>query len=324
MTPLIPVGVVGGGEHAAALVDHGAPLPEVRIARWAAGDDPADRAASSALAERAGVPLSTDWEAVVRDPALRGMLVLTRDRARHAIVAAGLAAGKAVVCPAPAAERADEADRLDEGRRRGGGVLLTAGALRHTPGGRTALRAVADARLGMLQTVYVAARLPRLELSPDAESVLDRLGWDVVDFLVAASDRPAVRVQALGAALFDGGREPDTAVLLIRFGGDVVATVELSRCLPGSLPVSVADVEIELAGTVRAIHLDPYRPAVRVHRDGGATWHAWINAPIRAMVAGSPAALDRPAGVGDALPGLRRTIEVMDASRLAVARGANR
>jgi len=58
MKPLIPLGVVGGGEHAAALADHGVPLPQVRLTRWAAGGDSRDRAAEAALAEGLGVPFS--------------------------------------------------------------------------------------------------------------------------------------------------------------------------------------------------------------------------------------------------------------------------
>ncbi|HLN14141.1 MAG TPA: Gfo/Idh/MocA family oxidoreductase [bacterium] len=324
MKPLIPLGVVGGGAHAAVLADHGVPLPQARIARWAAGGDSRDRAAASALAEGLGVPFSADWDAVVRDPALRGILVLTPDRARPAIVAAALSAGKAVLCPAPAAENTDELGRIADARRRGGGVLMTGGALRHTPGGRTALAAVADGGLGALQTVYVAVRLPRPDLAPDPRGVLDRVGWEVADFLAAASAAPLVRVQALAGSLFDGGPEPDSAVLLLRFGGDVLATVELSRCLPRSLPTSVADVEIELVGTGDAIHVDPYRTAVRVYRDEGSTPYPWVDAPILSMVAELAAGIEEPAAVPDALPALERTIQVMEAARGAIARSVHR
>jgi predicted dehydrogenase len=323
MKPPIPLGVIGGGDQAAVLADHRAPLPQVRIARWAGGGTQ-DRAAASALAERLGVPFAAEWEAVAADPGLPGILVLTRDPARPAIVAAALSAGKVVVCPVPAAEHTDDLGRIADARRRGGGALLAAGALRYTSSGRTALRTLADGGLGALQTVYVAARLPRPDVAPDPRGVLDRLGWEVADFLVAAAGTPVVRVQALAGSVFDGGAEPDTVVLLIRFGGDVLATVELSRCLPRSLPVSVADVEIELVGTGDAMHVDPFRAAVRVYRDDGSTPYPWVDAPVVSMIAEMPAAIEQPAAVPDVLPGLERTLHVMDAARGAIARGGTR
>ena len=128
MKPPIPLGVIGGGDQAAVLADHRAPLPQVRIARWAGGGTQ-DRAAASAMAERLGVPFAAEWEAVAADPGLPGILVLTRDPARPAIVAAALSAGKVVLCPVPAA---DQRGRSRPHRRR------AAAGRRRPPGGRRA------------------------------------------------------------------------------------------------------------------------------------------------------------------------------------------
>lgn len=282
MKPLMSVLVVGGGRHAEALAGHNAPFRRFRIARWAAaGSTDADRAA--ALADRMGVAFSSDWAAVVGDTSLRVVLVLSEDPHRHRVVAEALAAGKAVLCPGPVARPGELADCMT-GLRRSRGLLQVPGELRYAPGARAALECIADGEAGTLHSIYIAARTAGRPDDGESSTVIDRLGWDVIDFLLHAADGPVARVHTQAGRLFGSGSGADTAVVIIRFESGLIATAELSECLPAVFPAAPADVEIEVVGTRRAIHVEPYQTAVRVYGAAGPSLHPWADPPVLGMV----------------------------------------
>jgi predicted dehydrogenase len=272
--PLVPVAVVGGGRHAGALADHRAPFRRFRIAGWAPAGDAAEAERAASLADRLGVPFVRDAGEVVRDGAIRAVLVLTDDAGRDRIAAEALAAGKAVLSPGRTASAPN-----------GGPVHLAPGELRYAPGVRAALQGIARGEAGSLHSMYVAVRAPRTH-GGGARGVVDRWGWDVCEVLVhAAGGGGIARVQATAARLFGGAPGAvDTVVALVRFESGLIATVEISECLPASAPAAPADVEIEAVGTRRAIHIRPYQTAVRVYGPAALSLHPWVDPPVLGMV----------------------------------------
>jgi predicted dehydrogenase len=331
MDPPLPIGVIGAGRHAAALADHQAPLEDVRIARWAASPGAADITAIRELATRIRAPFDRDWDAVARDPELRAVLVLSETAGASVAAEAALGAGKAVFVAAPAATRAEEVNRLAGAAGGGRGVLLAGGTIRHSPAGREALRLIAADELGPLQSLYASVKLPvggngeRPAASP--RPVLEDAAWDLLDFVVAATPGQAARVHASVDALFGSG-VPDTAVAIIRFDNDLIATIEVSRCLPPSIPAAPdGEVEIEVIGGRDTVRLEPGATAVRIHRTGTAL-RPWLDAPVVSMLSDLAAAADRSAPAGtrpetarrDGVADVRRTVELMDAIRAAAGR----
>lgn len=284
MKPFVPVAVVGGGRHAVALADHAAPFRRFRVARWVPVGDGAEGGRAAALADRLGVPFSNDWAGTVRDASLPAVLVLSEDTRRQGVVVEALAAGKAVLCPGPIASAPAEVAECTAALRRSRGALLAPGELRYAPGVRTALESIAAGEAGTLHSIYVAARAAPPKHAHPSETVADRLGWDVFDAVLAADKSPLARIQAHAGRLFGGGSGADTAVVIARFESGLIATVELSECLPLAVPAAPAEIEIEIVGSRRAIHLEPFHTAVRVYGGSTVSLHPWVDPPVLAMV----------------------------------------
>jgi predicted dehydrogenase len=321
---LLAVGVIGAGRHGAALAEHQAPLADVRIARWAASPGGGDISAVREFAARIDAPFAREWEAVARDPELRAVLVLGEAGSASAAAEAALGAGKAVFCAIPAATRMEDVNRLEGAATGGRAILLAGGTVRLSPAGRAALGLIRDGTLGPLHSVFASLRLPLSgngdRLSGTQRAVLDDAGWDLLDFIAAAIPAPPSRVNAHVEPLFGAGAL-DTAVCIIRFEDDVIATLDVARCLPPSLAAPPdGDVEVELIGAREAVRLQPAAGAVRVYAAGPAL-RPWVDAPVIEMLAElAAAATNGGAASGDGIANVRRAMELMDGIRAASVR----
>jgi predicted dehydrogenase len=314
MSRPLPIGVIGAARSAQAIADHDAALPGARVSRWAPSPCGQDRARAAGLAERTGAEFSTDWEAVARDPALRALLILSSDPGRGAAVEVALSAGKVVLSPLPLVTTQEEVDRLAAAQARGRGVLLAPSALRYTPAGSTTLRMVADGEFGTLQSLYAGGRFPREDRAQGGPGVLEEAGWEVFDFLLAAAPAPIARVHAQTGALFGPGTV-DTATLIIRFEDNMVATIDLSRCLPPSIPTAPrGEIEVELIGSRQAVRLEPYATSLTLFGPR-AIHRPWVDDPVVAMVRDVVRAASGEADPGDGVARLRRAMALMDAAR---------
>jgi len=294
MSGVIRLGVIGAGAHATELVAHGAPLGRIALAAVAGQG-------TEALAGRAGVPV-VDVDTLVGDPGLRAVLVDAPVAERAALVAGALRAGKIVVCPPPVALDAAALDAIAAAAQAGGGRLLCGGEIAHGEPGRRGLAAMTAPEFGPLRSLYLAIRQPRC----GEGDVLDAIGWEALDFVLAAVPGKIEKVRVNAGAQFGAAR--DTAVILLRSADDVVVTIELSRCLPASLPATgLGEVEIDVMGALQALRITPQSTAVRVHRDGGTDLAPWLDAPVLAMLRAVVAACD-----GQATDGIGRTRAVFD------------
>ena len=270
---MIALGIIGDGAQARALLDHQAPLGRFRLSGLAAGRGD-------------GTAPAPPWQEVAADPAIAALLVDLPGGGEFEVVRAGLAAGKIVVCsPAPARSGEDLA-RLREAMIQGGGTMLPCGELTHGEAARRGLAAMSDPAFGRITSIYLAIRQPR-----GPGDVIADLAPEVAGFVAAAikDDFSTVRVNA--GRLF--GPERDSAVILMRSAGGAVVTVELSRCLPASLPApGLGEVEIEAIGTGQAVRVTPLDSAVRIHRDDGCAVRPWLNAPVLEMLRDVAAVVD--------------------------------
>ena len=273
---MIALGIIGSGAQARALLDHQAPLGRFRLAAFAA-------------VPGQGAPPATParlWQEVAADPAIAALLVDVPRIGELDVVQAGLAAGKIVVCSPAPARGVEELVILRQAMIRGGGTMLPCGELTHGEATRRGLAAMADPAFGRITSIYLAIRQPR-----GPGDVIAGLAPEVAGFVTAAikDDITAVRVNA--GRLF--GPERDSAVILMRSAGEAVVTIELSRCLPASLPApGLGEVEIEAVGMGQAVRITPLDSAVRIHRDDGCAVQPWLNAPVLDMLRDIAAVVD--------------------------------
>jgi predicted dehydrogenase len=324
---LLAIGIVGAGRHAAALADHQAPFGDVRVARWAASPGGADLSLIRELATRIEAPFARDWEALVRDPDLPAVLVLSESAGASRVAEAALGAGKTVFCAAPAATRPEEANRLVGAATGGRGVLLVGGTIRHSAAGREALRLIRTGELGPLHSLFASVRLPaggNGDRSSSAQRpVLEEAGWDLLDFIVAATGSQPSRVHAHVDTLFGAGAQ-DTAVCIVRFDNDLVATIEVARCLPASLAAAAdGEVEIEVIGGRQALRLQPGATAVGIY-GRGTSLRPWLDAPVISMLDDLAAATNGGAPNAEGVADVRRMVDLMEAIRAAAARPVTR
>jgi predicted dehydrogenase len=319
MTPPLLVGMVGANRHAAAVADQGAPLGGARVSAVAASPDGEDRKAAAVLGRRLRAAVAPSWEAVAQDPDVAVVLVAADGPQRESVCQAALSAGKVVVCPAPAAESLAALDRLAEAQARGGGTLLAPGEIRQTVAGAHAVRLAANGDLGEIHSVYAAVRFPASDRAAGRASVLETAAWDAFDAVCAAVPHPQRRVHATTARAF-GHPADDAAVVIARFG-DAIATIEVARCLPGSLATTVhGEVEIDIIGSREAIRVEPYRTAVHEYRGRAAARLAWADEPVLGMLDRALlialGTIERP----DDFAHARRVIALADAVRESAAR----
>ena len=229
--------------------------------------------------------------------------------ARAPAVAEALGAGGIVLCPPPVARDAAELHLIEAAARRGGGRLLPAGEIAHGPAGRHGLAAIAAPAFGTLRSLYLAIRQPR----GPGDDVLDALLPEALDAVLSILPGPfTLRVNA--GALFD--RVRDTVVVLLRAASGPVVTLELSRCLPASLPApGLGEVELDAMGAHQAVRIAPHTCAVRVHRDDGAEHVPWLDPPVLAMLQALEAAVDGTAA--DGLARARAALALSTAIRAA-------
>jgi len=279
MSGMIEVGVIGTGPHARALLEHQAPFGRIRL---------------------------------VEGSALNAVLVFAPAGERFLPVLAALRAGKIVLCPPPIALSAAELSELAAAEKSGGGRLLSGGEIVHSEAGRRGLVAMRAPEFGALRSLYLAIRQPR----GGTDDVLDALGWEALDFIGAALPGGVSQVRLNGGALFGSVR--DTVVLLLRGGDDAVVTVELSRCLPPTLPApGLGEVEIEAFGAHQAVRIEPQASAVRIYGDTAVAAVPWLDAPVLAMLRAVEHAADHGDWRGDAMPRAAQALEVMTAIRAA-------
>jgi len=287
MKPDLSVGVIGAGRHASALLDHATSFGRLRLAAWAASPEGNDAEPAAAFAARSGATLRL-WQDVAHDASLTALLLLGAPGTAIAAAEIALGGGRLVLCPPPAATDETTLARLAAAERAGGGTLLLGGELAHGEAGSRALAAIHDPTFGAPLTLFLSIRQSR-GAGPD---ILDALGWEALDFILAALPSRPARAQATGGTLF-GADTRDTLSALLLCDDGVVATLDLARCLPATIPApGLGEVEIEVVGTRQSVRATPHAEAVRILGDHHLAAAPWLDPPVASMLRAITAAHD--------------------------------
>ena len=165
---------------------------------------------------------------------------------------------------------------------------------------------------GPIRSLYLSIRQPR----GGAGDIVDTIGWEALDFILAAIPGGFGPPRVNAGALF--GADRDSSVILLRSETNVVVTVELARCLPPTLPApSLGEVEIDAMGAHQSLRITPSDSIVHIHRDNGRAGVPWLNAPVLAMLRAIEMAIENPDTPHDGLNRATRTLALMEAIRAA-------
>jgi predicted dehydrogenase len=288
----------------------------LQITHCAPAADGEDHSHCVRLASHFGASFTPEWSAVTEDPLLPAVLVFAPAAARTTVVAHALAAGKCVLCPFPAARDAASLASVTEARAKGGGILLNVGEIAGTAAGAHTLDALRSGRLGRLHSIWAAIRSHRSKTAK--LDVVEQHGWPLLDFILTAISAPPQCVHPTLAHLFEFGPHADTAIILLRFEGQLIATIELSRCLPPLMPVpSMGEVEIEAIGTREVMRIQPYNTSVRIYGDAEVTMQPWVDGAVLKVLPELVAAVRGGAADSSPLQRNKWAVSIMEQIRLA-------
>jgi UDP-N-acetylglucosamine 3-dehydrogenase len=235
---LLRIGVVGAG-----LIARRAHLPAYR-------DDPASEVVAiasrraetaSALAGEFGIPVVHEtWQELVTDPRVEAVDVCAPNHLHAEVAIAAARAGKHVLVEKPMALSLAEADAMTAAARDAGVVLMVAHNLRLNPLYREVKRLVDAGAIGR----PLSARGAFMHAGPDefwgatsdwfwdraragGGSLLD-MGIHMVDLMRWIIGRPVVEVAAMTSRLLKPTPFDDNAIVLLRFEGGLIASVQSS------------------------------------------------------------------------------------------------
>jgi predicted dehydrogenase len=258
--PPLSVGVIGtgwcGGIRAVACARsplvgdlHLAEIDEDRLAEVAALTEPATA--------------TTDWEALVADPAIEALLISsTPEDLHHPMAKAALEAGKHVLLEKPIALTLDEADELIA-LAESNGLKLTIGYSQRFNAKQAAVkRAVAAGELGTISSILVSRHITRslgakisgrTKLSPaamEATHDLDFAFWCLEPrrpVRVYSQNAWGVRAETLGV--------PDTQYVVVTMDDGAVVVIGAGMSVPPGYP-NQSTTWIEVLGTDGAMLVD--------------------------------------------------------------------
>lgn len=268
----IGVGIIGAGFARSTQVPAFRACPGVDVLSLAS----AHREKAAAAARELGIPHATDdWRDVLAHPGVDLVCISTPPALHKQMALEALAAGKAVLCEKPTALDAAEAEAMLREARAQGRLALLDHELRFLPARQRARELIRGGALGAVRHARVvyrsdnraAASRPWDWWSDAAQGggVLGALGSHAVDALRFLLGREpsevlgsltvhtAERTEA-GSGTVRPVTADEEASVLLRFGPDVTATVELSSVEAGE-PVHA----VEVFGAYGALRLERHR-----------------------------------------------------------------
>lgn len=207
-------------------------VPSAELA-WLIDVDP-DRA-RSASGQLDGVPWSTSYDDMLRDPEIQAVIIVTPTPLHVDMIKAAAAAGKHVFCEKPVSLDPTLTRQVTDAARTSGVKLQVGFHRRFDPDYRAAQRAIVAGDVGKTYLFRTSSRDPR----PPSFSFLEQSGglfadfslhdFDLARWLVGEVDE----VTAVGAALSDPGFKKlgdlDNAVIVLRFVGGALGVLDNSR-----------------------------------------------------------------------------------------------
>lgn len=232
------VGLVGAG-----LIARRAHLPAFSVSSDAEVVAVASGRLASAqtAAEEFSIPRAYEtWQELIDDPDIDAVDICALNSLHAPIAIAAAHAGKHVLVEKPMAVSVEEADAMVAAADRAGVVLMVAHNLRFVPVFEKLHELIGHGSLGPIQT----ARGVFMHAGPDESwgatsdwfwreetagggALLD-LGIHMIDLLRWVIGRPARQVSAMVSRLAKPTFAEDNAIVLVRFEGDVLASIQAS------------------------------------------------------------------------------------------------
>ena len=193
--------------------------------------------------------LTTDYRAMLDDPEIDAVSIVTMWDQHADPAVAALEAGKHVFLEKPIASTIDEAERIVSAARVAKGILQVGHICRFNPRFRMAKQAIMDGKIGKIVSMSSRRNIPAAwtptilnKIGPivgDAIHDTDLMLWFTGD-TVASAYAQLVDVRGL--------RYPDIGQTMYRFAGGATATLETVWCMPRHTPFD-CDERMTIIGT---------------------------------------------------------------------------
>ncbi|HXH22562.1 MAG TPA: Gfo/Idh/MocA family oxidoreductase [Dehalococcoidia bacterium] len=286
MTGPLRIGVIGAG-----LIATRAHLPayaaceDARVVAIASGR--VDRARETAA--QFGVPrIHERWQDLIADPAVDAVDICAPNHLHAEMAVAAARAGKHVLVEKPMALSLAEADAMIEAAGATGVTLMVAHNLRFVPVYRQVKRVIADGEIGR----PLAARGVFMHAGPDefwgAESdwfwderagggsLLD-MGVHMIDLMRWFFDEPVIEVMAMTSRILRPTPFDDNAIVLMRFAGGAIASVQSSW---SARPEPDRQVTVHGEKGYVAMGRTPAEPLYAKVKEGDSVRHYVPDAPL--------------------------------------------
>lgn len=227
------LGIVGAGM---AAKPHGLSLQALSDEIEVIGVYRRDAGQRASFCDKYGFPQADSYEALLADPRVEAILVLTPPNAREEIVAAAAAAGKHILLEKPVERTTAAAERIVELCRAAGVTLGVIFQLRFRNASSTLAERIAGGMLGRLNTVQVTVPKWRSQtayydqpgrgtLEQDGGGVLMNQGIHTIDLMLSLAG-PVSRVIAMTATTgFHRMETEDFAVAGLTFSNGAVGSL---------------------------------------------------------------------------------------------------
>jgi len=209
------------------------------------------------VAEKFNVPKTyTDYKALLNDPAIDAVSIVTHFNDHRDITVAALQSGKHVFLEKPMAATPGECDAIIAAAKNAGGIFMVGHICRFDPRVALAREAVMAGRIGKIVSMHAARNLP----ASIGAGVLDKISplmgdgiHDVDIMLWLTQDRiSSVYARNVRTRKF---RYPDIGWAMCRFAGGAVGVIETVWALPDSTPFAI-DARMEIIGDKGALYID--------------------------------------------------------------------
>ncbi len=221
----VGVAVIGYGYWGPNLARNVSERPEFELA--ALCEPNAERA--RAFSQRhPDVPVHTDIDEVLNDPAVEAVVVATPPRTHHPLAKRALEAGRHVLVEKPLATTSADASELIALAEHRGLILMPGHTFVYSPAVNTIREMILD---GVIGDVYFITS-SRMNLGKyQRDGVVCDLAPHDLSILLYWLDEPIVKVAASARSVFQEG-VPETAFLTLGFAGGATANVQVSWLAP--------------------------------------------------------------------------------------------
>ena len=260
MNGTINFGIIGAGRWGEAHADVYTTHPSAALV---AVSDP-DTARAERIAGRYGAEkVFSDYEEMVRDPAVDAVAVVTPDFAHRAPIVAAAQAGKAVITEKPIATTWEDAQAISQAVRASGVPFMVDFHNRWSPPIAIARDDISKGTLGEVISAYYRLNdtlsVPTQMLSWAAgSSILWFLGSHTVDTLRYLFQDEVARVYSVtrsGVLRKLGIDVPDIYQCILEFRSGIIATIENHWIIPNSHPM-LNDIKINILGSKGMLNMD--------------------------------------------------------------------